>query len=238
MKKQIHYIFLLLMSATLISCDKEEANPKYKTGVTVRNTYAQPVQDATVYFFSSESDYLLDVNPVKQSSTDGQGQVSVENDQETAYWVRVEKGNLNSLRSKKNKTSSTITMDGVPYYNLETTLSTTPTKLQLNVKNAGNAVEGATVQLYYSEDDYTNNITPYNRQTTEVRDTYGSTIPVYPFAGTTSADGSVFFDNLEPRQYWFKITKDNMSNASTTISTGTPLSDDENVTRTLDVGIN
>ena len=57
------------------------------------------------------------------------------------------------------------------------------------------------------------------------------------FTMTTDEEGIAYFDNLEPRQYWFTVEKGELSNAATTITTGKALSENADITTSLTVGI-
>ena len=46
-----------------------------------------------------------------------------------------------------------------------------------------------------------------------------------------------FFDNLEPRNYWFRIIKDTLSNESTTVRTLRALPRDAEINTIMAVGI-
>ena len=69
------------------------------------------------------------------------------------------------------------------------------TKLQITVTNdLGNLVEGATVTLYKTMDDYDSEVNPVQ-------------------SATTDAKGRVLFYELEPIAYYMTVTKDDLTNA-------------------------
>ena len=69
------------------------------------------------------------------------------------------------------------------------------TKLQITVTNdLGNLVEGATVTLYKTEDDYDSETNPVQTATTDDK-------------------GRVLFYELEPMAYYMTVTKDDLTNA-------------------------
>ena len=57
------------------------------------------------------------------------------------------------------------------------------------------------------------------------------------FLQTTNEAGEVYFDNLEPRNYWFRITKDTLSNEGTVVRTREALPRDADISNIMTVGI-
>lgn len=220
---------------------------------------------ATVKFYTSEQDYLLDQNVYKTLTTGGYFKdVKFTEDSYSDYWFRVEKDTLNNDRFGPNKTSqvgvnghdNTCDGDGIDnkYHNFlaECILSTTPVRLQLNIKHNGLPVQGATVKLYYSYQDYLNNVNPKDRPTHQVNgfnyvnefwttfegDNTGASLSQDLFTKVTAIDGIAVFEQLEPRQYWIKVSNGTYTNSAGTIKTPNKLSNDPNVTTVLDIGIN
>jgi uncharacterized protein (DUF2141 family) len=69
------------------------------------------------------------------------------------------------------------------------------TKLQITVTNdLGNLIEGATVTLFNSMDDYDSETNPVQ-------------------SATTDEKGRVLFYELEPKSYFMTVTKDDLTNA-------------------------
>ena len=125
-------------------------------------------------------------------------------------------------------------------------LTPTATKLQLQVLNNLEPVTNAEVTLYYSESDYLNDIPAYDNHD-EMLFAYGDYYDTAEhnkdcvkevLSGTTDENGSIYFDQLEPKQYWFKVEKNGLTNASGTITTGKTLPDNSDITTSLTVGIN
>lgn len=246
MNKVIFYLSILILFG---SCKKDELNVTYTTEVTALYNFIHPVNavGASVYFYDSETDYLLNQNPSHTQILDARGMASITDNSDKKYWIRITLDTLNNLRDGAIY-SDTFTTTGFPvnanagtfYAKRANTciLSTTPVTLQLNVKNLGAAVNGATVRLYYNLDDYNNDKLPFQNTTTysQVFYVYGYQYPT--FTGTTDASGAVVFTNLEPRKYWFRVVKGAMNNNGGTINTTNKLADDPNVTTSIDVGIN
>ncbi len=79
-----------------------------------------------------------------------------------------------------------------------------PTKLQITViDHLGNVVEGATVELYASEDDYRN-------ETNIIQE-----------AQLTDKKGRATFSQLEEKVYWLHVFKDDMNNDGAGVQTDT-----------------
>ncbi len=57
------------------------------------------------------------------------------------------------------------------------------------------------------------------------------------FLQTTDESGEVYFDNLEPRNYWFRITKDTLSNEGMVIRTREALPRNADITTQQEVSI-
>ena len=128
---------------------------------------------------------------------------------------------------------------------LFSTLSANVAKLSLHVKQNGAPVTGATVTLYLSQEAYEQN-RPANMEAEELSISYGYYDEPYwlnegclvkSFVRPTNEEGEVYFPNLEPRQYWFKVEKDGKTNAGGTIDTGKALPDNPDITTSLTVGI-
>jgi hypothetical protein len=216
--------------------------------------YADKIAGATVRLFATEADYLLNENPVHEflssAYTFPQDDTVIYDFKETFYWVRVNKGKLNNLRQASSvKKTQLVRPTPCCGMVIDVVLSTTPTKLRITVVDQGVTVQGATVQLYFSESDYANNI-PAQSNRSEVATSYGSgyisnfdpsqgTVALtHFFNALTDANGEVYFDNLEPRHYWIKVIKGSKSNGSGTIKTSSALPDNPDITTTLTIGIN
>ncbi len=250
LNKSIIIILLLIINSSCEKCDK---NKHYETQVTSERWDNGPggfpdTNNFKVYLYRTEGEYLSDQNRITPKFNGYAYQIS--DNAKTYYWVRINQDSLNNLRYNQICTdpSKCGNMNGgygrpndcdeYFYTRLTAELSTTPTKLQLNIKNNGNAVSGAIVQLFYTKDDFDKDIIPTYSSTwlkytqRNYNFEYGSS-----FIDTTKNDGIAYFSNLEPREYLFKVTKGKLSNSSTTIKTLKPLPDDPNVTTVLDVGI-
>lgn len=127
-------------------------------------------------------------------------------------------------------------------------LSPDPAKLSLTIFHNGEPIEGAKVTLYLSKGAYEQGLPAYF-EIEELKTSYGIydlaslKSDLHPclektFVQTSDGEGQVFFQNLEPRQYWFKVEKEGKTNAGGMIDTAKPLSEDPNITTSLTVGIN
>ncbi|GAL86829.1 hypothetical protein MYP_4059 [Sporocytophaga myxococcoides] len=243
--KNIIIILLLIINSSCEKCDKDIS---WTTEISLERWNFTPEPDTTnlkVYLYKTKEDYLVDQNRIIPSFNRRSYQVNDKN--KTFYWVRIKQDSLNNLRSNeictdpdkcKSVYESHGNIGGCDEYSslqLKTNLSNTPTRLQLNIKNNGNAVDGAIVQLFYTKDDYDSDTNPLYSNSFSWQTYFG--LGASDFADTTGADGTAYFDNLEPREYWFKVTKGKLNNSSTTIKTLKPLPDDPNVTTLLDIGI-
>lgn len=245
--RNIIIILLLIINS---SCEKKcDKNSSYTTEIVLSkwtSTYEAPdTSNLKIYLYRTKEDYLSDQNRIIPSFSNSLYHISDEN--KTFYWVCIKQDSLNNLRSKEiytdpNKGKNVFEIHGnvgecneYKTIHLQAHLSTTPTRLNLNIKNNGNAVNGAIVQLFYSKYDYDNDIKPLHSDSYSLQNYF---IPnPGDFADTTGEDGTAYFNNLEPREYWFKVTMGKLNNSSTSIKTLKPLPDDPNVTTLLDVGI-
>lgn len=241
MKKTFLYV-LVLMGLSL-SCKKEKITYKYKiySETTYQVGYTpSPIANADVYLYATEMDYLLDTNVVKQGKTNAQGLFEFLSENRVVYWTRVKKDTLNNLRNGRIQTDAIYQaskeVTEIPFH---AALSTTPVKLQLNLRKNGTPVTRVHVQLYYSLEDYNKDILPMDRpgSPNEMERTYNAKYNSV-VNEIADANGTVIFNDLEPRQYWFKVTDFSNNLLSTTeISTESPLLDDPNVTTVRDIGI-
>ncbi len=216
-----------------------------------------PLSDVAVKVYESEQDYVLDENVLIEGYTNGQGEFEFEHTPSDTLWFRAQKDTLNDLRgirqSSREVPLNQITIGNEPgsgnYDNVEVVLTNTPTKLRLSVFHEGQAVEGAQVQLYFTEQAYQDSLAA-QQDFEQLRPTYGyqSDDPdlfdpegsfVYfvedYFLQTTDESGEVYFDNLEPRNYWFRITKDTLSNEGTVIRTREALPRNADITTQQEV---
>lgn len=252
-----HFLVIPVLSCLLSSCDKNQEAPKEYPTIVHAYYYnsTERYSDATVSLYESEEDFLFGENPVAVGVTpEDIGQQFWHYDKESKpYWYRVELGELNNMREYlltqesgdsyfeyRYKTQRRENSPGYVTYEGETLLSRTPARLQITVvDNSLNPVENAAVQLYFSEDDFENDVPAYLNEK-ELEISYEiSHLAILPevFSGVTDSEGVIVFDFLEPRHYWFKITRHEMTNNNTTFKTTEPLPDNWNVTNSMTVVI-
>lgn len=227
----------------------------------------RPVPNTQLYFYGSEIDYQLDQHVLFEGVTDEQGVFKAELDKPDTLWVRAVNGKLTDTRfsryhvdkrSCERKVTNELYCNSIYLYkplahlgnSVMTVLTPPASKLQLTVYHNGEVVPNAEVTLYFSEEAYQTGMSAaYDID--ELKDTYG----IFTMEGsyglsnythrclteslimTTDEEGIAYFDNLEPRQYWFTVEKDELSNATATITTGKALSESSDVTTSLTVGI-
>lgn len=222
---------------------------------------SEKVPGAKVTMYRTYEDYLQQINPLNKDITDANGEVTFEvEDIYEDYYFRIEKGEFNDIRYLNEKLNSGVYdiwyRSDVDRVYTATMVSygiaaKTPTKLAFQVYHQGEVVEGAQVQLYFSEDDYLNEV-PAQENKEELLPSYGYWKPEMEayeytldyleslkntFSGTTDADGYVLLENLEPRTYWFRITNGELSNAAGQINLSSPLPDNADITTQLDIGL-
>lgn len=222
-----------------------------------------PVSDVLIKIYPTQQDYLLNQNVFTEGLTDLQGKFTFEYDSTGSLWFRAQKDTLSNYRQvithykedpvraneiviPEQGSSSHRNYDGV-----YTTMTNTPARLQLSISHLGQPVEGASVQLYFTEQTYLDNL-PAQEDLEQLKPTYGyaptdtstsDNIPSFinhvdeNFLQTTDKEGIVVFDNLEPRNYWFRISKDTLSNESGIVSTLRPLPRNAETTVNMTVGI-
>lgn len=257
--KKVSLILLVVMLFTLACKKKEEFKSYFNSSVEVLdadsllpNYTFKPISDADIAVYKNESDFLANKNAYVKGKSDERGIFEIYFGQEERhFWLRVKKGNLNNYRYKRFYTKNMDQWSGgsggrnCPDENKCTTsvrpaifLSTTPTRLQLKVFDNGKVVPGAKVQMYLNESDYNRNVIPDSGEYKKYKTYLNKTPEFYDvLEKQTDLKGEVMFENFEPRKYWFSVTKDGKSNASTTFNTNEPLPDDVNVTTVLDIGI-
>jgi hypothetical protein len=226
-----------------------------------RNEIPHPVSDVTIAVYRSKEDYVSDRNRLIQGPTNEEGRFTFEYDSIGSLWFSAHKDTLSNLRGVSKYGQSPehneIVIAGWKsngfqnYHRIYATLTNSPTRLQLSVSHQGQPVEGATVQLYFTEQTYQDSLAA-QEDFEHLRPTYGhqSDDPDLPdpigsfiyrvednFLQTTNEAGEVFFDNLEPRNYWFRITKDTLSNEGTVVRTREALPRDADISNIMTVGI-
>ena len=224
----------------------------------------ESTSDVLIKIYPTKLDYLSDQNVLIEGFTNAEGKFTFEHEPVDTLWFGAYKDTLSNIRGVTNINKNTgrehneviIPQRTDPssgkYHSVYATLTNTPTRLQLTVSHLGQPVEGATVQLYFTEQTYQDSLAA-QKDFEQLRPTYGYFIDEEGTAGeeehfvskikdtfsqTTDEEGVVIFDNLEPRNYWFRITKDTLSNAEAIIRTQKALPRDANVTTVMTVGIN
>lgn len=235
---------LLLMGVSFFSCKKEKDKTDYMT--FIRTVYPTPFKkdpsvigireflpNAQVKLYRSLEDYNSDTNIVYNTKTDERGEFRIIEKEEFKYYFRIKKDTLNDLRYKKENDDWSTGLFGRPN-SFEVPLSTTPTNLQIKVINNGLPIEGAEVKVFYNSNDYKENKAVDNY---EFNPAYSLWVPVETFQKKSDDKGIVIFDNLEPRQYWTRIMKSNLSNEGTITMTSERLEDNPDKLNTLDIEI-
>ena len=256
MKKSI-LIILLLVS---LSACKEEETVSYNLLIFTGYPTEQDILYRTSMFthsntkvniYESEIDYLLNQNIINEGLTDNEGTFSSRvSGQINQYWYKAVNDTLNNLRFNDISNDPNSGWGGGEFYKekiMLIRLSTTPTKLEITVTdNLLNPIEGAEVQLYFSKQEYTDNKPAY-LNLVEYSKSYGNWIGASEFSinnqikpnfyGLSDQNGIVYFDNLEPRKYWIRVSSGALSNAQSVIETNGKLPDDPNITNTLSIMI-
>ncbi len=273
MKTKLLFIWAAL-GLLFAACEEEEKSyVDYSDGPIRVNVYAgmpatygyadsrvaRPVKDVTVKIYLAKEDYVSAQNVFTEGLTDAEGKFSFEYDSIGSLWFAAHKDTLSNLRgvskyggSPEHNEIVIVEQSSKGYNNYNgvfATLTNIPTKLSLSVSHLGEPIEGATVQLYFTEQTYRDSLAAqedfehlrptYGYPRAEASDPEGS-FTYYAkehFLQTTDKEGEVFFDNLEPRNYWFRITKDTLSNEGTTIRTLRALPQDADINNIMTVGI-
>lgn len=242
MKNAVKACMAVIPAFLLLSgCEKEEES--YTTTVIatqlMTGTENDPrVADADVYVYRQEVDLYSGQNLVAQGKTDASGRYSYTTGENTRFYCKVVKGNLNNLRAggvhRRTNDDELSTSK-----KLIAALSTTPVKLQLQVMYNGAPVEMANYQLYLSEADYLANRTYTGTEPEFIH--FGPTWKGGFYSSYTGTDGIQLIKELEPRQYWFRVYKDidgvRRTNAGTVFKTPQALPDNLDVTTSLTVGL-
>ena len=223
---------------------------------------ARPVEDVTVKIYLTKEDYVSAQNVFTEGLTDAEGKFSFEYDSIGSLWFATHKDTLSNLRgvskyggSPEHNEIVIVEQSSKGYDNYNgvfATLTNIPTKLSLSVSHLGQPIEGAAVQLYFTEQTYQDSLAA-QEDFEHLRPTYGHFVDGEGTTGeeryfvnqnkehflqTTDEAGEVYFDNLEPRNYWFRITKDTLSNENTTVRTLRALPRDAEINNIMTVGIN
>lgn len=220
-----------------------------------------PVSGVTIKIYRTHTDYLLDQNVLREGLTDQYGLFTFETDSLGVLWFGAYQDTLSNRRGVTNTNEysgvshNEIILDPSDERNpnnheVVATLTNTPTRLQLSVSYQGKPIEGAEVQLYFTEQAYRDSLVA-QEDFDRLRPTYGyptnnpntsDNIPSFinhvdeNFLQTTNKEGVVIFDNLEPRSYWFRITKDTLSNEGMIVRTREALPRND-ITTQMEVGI-
>jgi hypothetical protein len=234
-----NYLTLTLLSLVLINCNNEEER-MYQHLISFPMILASDTfhDDVLVTLYLTEEDYLLNQNPFL--TTEADRGLEVYYNREMEFYYKATKGNLNNQRYFLQDITNSYNnhfLSWNPDVEGRTFcfLSTTPTRLQLSVTDASlQPIEGATVQLYISEQDFLDDI-PAQERTSEWSSVYNGSFYDPYFLSSTDAAGEALFDNLDPRQFWFKVTKGSLTNASGVIKTTNALPDNADVTTVLSV---
>lgn len=245
-------LLIIAIIFIVFSCKKkEEYNIRLKVakpfseeaGLTFGAENAIPIEGAEIVVYRQEIDYVLDKNAAFSGVSDINGDISFKDNAEFNYFFRVKKDSLNEQRFAKDYLNRFGSGRNKKIYTKEyfLPLSTTPAKLQINVFNNGLPVKDAEVQIYFTEQDYLNNKPPVkmNDFSKEYSNpSYGILFENRFFYKLTDINGLAYFDNLEPREYWFKVKWGEKNNASTVFKTGEKLNNNPDITKVLPVILN
>ncbi|MGB3851253.1 MAG: hypothetical protein WA958_14885 [Tunicatimonas sp.] len=223
--------------------------------------FNEPQANVAVKIYRTREDYLLSQNVILEGLTNEEGLFAFEYDSAGSLWFSAQLDTLSNLREaigersvgSKDNNQLINRFNGVTVSNGKAyaTLTNTPTRLQLSVSHQGQPVEGAAVQLYFTEQTYQDSLAA-QEDFDHLRPTYGYFVDEEGTTGeeryfvnqnkerflqTTNEAGEVYFDNLEPRNYWFRITKDTLSNEGTVVRTREALPRDADISNIMTVGI-
>jgi len=256
MKK--YNILLLTLLVLLTGCNKDEGDGLLDFYVEIyvtppgNTSRSARITDVKLSFYLSEEDFLLDQNVDFEATTPEDGFFFMEyrDIEQREYWFRAEKGDLSNLRYYYAGEREEEGIDKELHYrrgefseNISSSvhIARTATKLQLNIISSGAPIEDAAVQLYLSEADYLAGIRP-EENVEELGVSYQhvrfSDRVTGFFKATSDQNGEAYFDYLEPRDYWFRVTKGDLSNESEKITITEPLPDNPDITTSITVGIN
>ena len=215
-----------------------------------------PVPDVLVKIYRNKEDYVLDQHVLREGLTDENGMFRFDHPTTDTLWFSTQRDTLSNQREVVQDTEGNeITIGNPPspgnHQSVIATLTNTPTKLRLSVSHLGRPVAGAEVQLYFTEQTYQDSLAA-QEDFEHLRPTYGyfvddpsvsdekeylTYIVQDNFLQTTDEAGEVYFDNLEPHNYWFRIIKDTLSNENTTVRTLRALPRDADITTDMKIGI-
>ena len=224
-------------------------------------TVPHPVAETMIAIYKTKEDYLLNQNILTQGLTDQEGRFTFKYDSVGSLWFSAHKDTLSNLRGVSRygrwpeHNEIVFAEQGSTgfsnFHRVFATMTNSPTRLQLSVSHQGQPVEGAKVQLYFTEQTYQDSLAA-QEDFDHLRPTHGYFVDEEGTTGeeryfvnqnkehflqTTDKEGVVTFDNLEPRNYWFRITKDTLSNENTTVRTLRALPRDADITTSMTVGI-
>lgn len=245
--QKVAFLFTLIIVILFSSCKKkEEYFIEIQSGLPYPedkgSNNLKALEGAEIWVYKSEQDYLLDKNYTHYGRSDSNGKFKFKETEEFNYFFRIKRDSLNEVRFRKEyikplgrgRDENRITI------NYFIPLSTTPAKLQINVLKNGNPVPNAEVQIFYSEKDYLENKIPgkYNINTSGYENlAYGELFDNSFFYKRTNEEGIAYFENLEAREYWFKVVHDGFSNSATIFKTNEKLSENPDITTVLTVPV-
>jgi hypothetical protein len=245
-------MMLLLATALLAGCKKEDEVSPYisiyvRPNKVVYDNYGKSSLSSglaevgtTVYIYKDLAGYLSNQPVATTLSSADYGYALFKLDRTMfpnvdSLYVRAVKDNFNSERYYNSNTFSyrklenrnpTLYFSSKETYNYlpvsDITISTTPTKLRLQVFDAGVKANNYNVYFYTTEAGYLSGLSGV----------LGGTVAV----ATTDVNGEVELKDLEPRQYWFRVSGIK-NNSTTTFKTPQALPDDANITTIVQVAI-
>ena len=183
----------------------------------IDETVPHPVAKTMIAMYKTKEDYLLNQNILTQGLTDEEGRFTFKYDSVGSLWFSAHKDTLSNLRGVSRYSNwpehneIVVPKQGSTgysnFYGVFATMTNAPASLQLSVSHQGQPVEGATVQLYFTEQTYQDSLAA-QEDFDHLRPTYGyqSDDPDLPdpkgsftyyaeehFLQTTDEAGEVFF---------------------------------------------
>lgn len=251
---KLYRVLPLIILFFISGCGDDD--PDQYTRLYIGDINGSFIEGAVVRIFDSETNFQLNENPTQVLQSDENGQVKLDFFQEPKIWYRVTKGDLDNSRYGKRSNHGEgrfshshqcfqLSQAWPNIDEFEIFLTTPPAQLEVTVFNDGQVVPFADVQLYWSLEDYENDVTPDTKITAQDL--------VYPycpslnsstehnnrrfFYHTANEEGVALFDNLESREYWLRIKEEDMSNDDTMIKIPFTLSAEPGIINRVEVGI-
>lgn len=224
-----------------MGCKKDEKyiyeiKPVFTNGFISTPVFLQTkgLSGVRIRLYNNELDYIIDRNVVREEITNQNGIISFEVPNiNTNFWFSARNDTLNELRYKTQintiASSNSINENNVTIRQYTPVLSTTPTKLELQISLDGKPLRAKDRYIY---------VVVYESEKNYLLEQRAEYIDRIERSALVDSAGIARFTLLEPKEYWFRISDGyGHNNEKTVFKTNGKLEDNLDINNVMTVNL-